>query len=142
MLGRVAMHAGRVSAWNAARVAGRLRRNAFLYCLVGLFGVTAYAAGILAGGLWLTELYGAVAAAGIIALSTAVLALLLLCIAILVSNLERRREAMVRRESLAAISTAVAGVAAGSRSMPLLLALAGAGIAYFTLKDNETSEES
>lgn len=139
MIGRLALHVARISAWNAARVVGRFRRNAALYGIAIMFGGTAYVAGVIAGGLWLATIFDAVTATAIIAGISALLALLVVAFASFVNKIEKSREAAVRRESLAVMSAALA-TGSALRSGPLLLALAGIGLAYFKMNEDAESE--
>ena len=132
MLDRLASHATRIAAWNAGRLAVRTKRNTALYGLAILFGLTAYGAAVAAGGLWLAERVDAIAALGILVL----VSIAVWTITAAVSAYERRHEAEIRRQSLSAVSAALAVAPIIGRSSPLLLALAGAGLAYFAFSGN------
>tara|TARA_R110000868_G_scaffold51659_2_gene163332 strand:+ start:1238 stop:1678 length:441 start_codon:yes stop_codon:yes gene_type:complete len=136
VLDRLASHATRIAAWNAGRLAVRTKRNTALYGLAILFGLTAYGAAVAAGGLWLAERVDAIAALGILVLVSGSLAIAVWTITAAVSAYERRHEAEIRRQSLSAVSAALAVAPIIGRSSPLLLALAGAGLAYFAFSGN------
>lgn len=70
----------------------RARRNAFLYALAGLFFLSAYAAAVVAGGLYLASITDPTTAALVIAAAMLFLALMLLAGMALANAIERRRD--------------------------------------------------
>lgn len=133
MLDRLVSHIANIAAWNTGRLAARTRRNAALYGLAILFGLTAYGAAVAAAGIWLAQRLDLLAALGILVLVSGALAVLVWAVTAAVSAHERRHEAEIRRQSLNTVSAALTMAPAIGRSKPLLLALAGAGLAYFAL---------
>ena len=141
MLDRLATHAAQIASWNAGRLASRTKRNAVLYGLAIVFGLTAYGAAVAAGGLWLAERLDAIAALGILVLVSGALALAVWVITSVVSAYERRHEAEIRRQSLNAVTAALAVGPVLGNTKPLLLALAGAGLAYFAMSGGSVDEQ-
>tara|TARA_E500000318_G_scaffold511_2_gene648 strand:+ start:30385 stop:30831 length:447 start_codon:yes stop_codon:yes gene_type:complete len=141
MLDRLATHATQIASWNAARLVSRTKRNTVLYGLAILFGLTAYGAAVAAGGLWLAERLDAIAALGILVLVSSALALAVWVITSVVSAYERRHEADIRRQSMNAVTAALAVGPVLGNSKPLLLALAGAGLAYFAMTADSGEEQ-
>lgn len=141
MLDRLATHAAQIASWNAGRLASRTKRNAVLYGLAIVFGLTAYGAAVAAGGLWLAERLDPIAALGILVLVSGALAVAIWAITGAVSSYERRHEAKVRRQSMNAITAALAVGPVLGNTKPLLLALAGAGLAYLAFSDRSGDAE-
>lgn len=70
----------------------RARRNAVLYALAGLFFLSAYAAALIGGGLYLASRTDPMTAALVIAAGMVALALLLLAGMALANAIERRKQ--------------------------------------------------
>jgi len=141
VLDRLATHAAQIASWNAGRLASRTKRNAVLYGLTVLFGVTAYGAAVAAGGLWLAERLDAIAALCIVMLVSVALALAVWVITSAVSAHERRHEAEIRRQSMNAVTAALAVGPVLGNTKPLLLALAGAGLAYLAVSGGSSDAQ-
>lgn len=141
MIDRLATHAAQIASWNAGRLASRTKRNAVLYGLTVLFGVTAYGAAVAAGGLWLAERLDAIAALCIVMLVSGALALAVWAITSAVSAHERRHEAEIRRQSMNAVTAALAVGPVLGNTKPLLLALAGAGLAYLAVSGDSSDAQ-
>ena len=108
---------------SVSRTVARTKRNSVFIAVGGLFIVTAYVFGLAAFSLWLSTIYGAIAAELILAAGALVLgAIILVVMAILnAQEAQRARERRVAMES-------AAGAAIGMlRGQPMLaVAIGGA----------------
>ena len=94
------------------------RRDAILVALSGLFGLTAYAAGIVAATIYAAETYGPVASAMVLCLA-AILAMLVVLVVLRVMQLRDRREtrrADSRTRLVATLGTALLPLVFKSRA--------------------------
>lgn len=119
-LARLALH-------DAGRYAQARRRNAGLYTLAAVAGLTAYACAVVAGVLWLARHSDPVIAAGFAALAFAALALLVLAV-VAVLNRRERRWLAERRASYGHALVTLTGASLGPRGLALVAAAVLAGM--------------
>ena len=141
MLARLAPLLASFLALDVAQMLGRLRRNAVIYALMLLFGLTAYGALVAAAAVLLAEELGALGALlGVAGASILLLLVLLLAVRISARAEEkRRREAASDSGNRALMATAalsVLPVVVKSRSLAIL-AVAG-GLGYLAVKNADT----
>lgn len=96
------------------------RRDAILFALAGLFGLTAYAAGIAAATIYAAETYGPVASAMVLCLA-AIFAMLVMIVALRIMQIRDRREAR-RAEARTRLVTTL-----GTALLPLVFKSRAAG---------------
>ena len=117
----------------------RIGRNAIIYALAGLCVLSAYIAGLAALGLYLTPIYGGVAAALLIAAGMLTLALVLMATVLLLNRRDRRRRPS-GRTLMATAAISAAPYLVRSRSPLMLAAVGGLGfLAAELLKDHQST---
>ncbi|MGY6535685.1 MAG: hypothetical protein ACXIVG_10105 [Pararhodobacter sp.] len=80
----------RLAMADAQRIGRARRRNALLYVLAGVAGLTAYACAVAAAVLWVVRHADPVLGAGVVALAFAALALTVLAVVAVLNRRERR----------------------------------------------------
>ena len=117
----------RLMAHDAGRYMQARRRNAGLYALAAVAGLTGYACAVVAGVLWLARHSDPVIAAGFAALAFAALALLVLAVVALLNRRDRLWMAE-RRERYSQALITLTGASLGPRGLALVAAAALAGL--------------
>lgn len=134
MLGGLAPILASLLAVDVHAMTKRLRRNAVLYAIAGLFLLTAYAAGVTALAVYLATKMHPAAAVGVVALAALVVAMVFF-LAIMIGN---RAEARRRRKAAAAnsgkammLTAAMSALPLVIRSKPLVAVAVAGGLAMF-----------
>lgn len=113
-----------VAATNFTLVLARLKRNAVLWAVIGLFLVTTYVLLVTAATIALSETYGPLYATLILAGVSFALVLVVLVIMALISGREKRMALERRRQSQLQSNVAMAGAMALFQKRPLAAAAA------------------
>ncbi|MEA3534041.1 hypothetical protein [Rhizobium sp. CC-YZS058] len=113
-----------VAATNFTLVLARLKRNAVLWAVIGLFLVTTYVLLVTAAAIALSETYGPLYATLILAGVSFALVLVVLVIMALISGREKRMALERRRQSQLQSNVAMAGAMALFQKRPLAAAAA------------------
>lgn len=106
------------------------KRDSALIALAGVFGLTAYAAGIVAAAIYASETYGPVASATIVGLS-AILAMLVVIAVLKFLHLQDRREARraeARTRLVSTLGTALLPLVLKSRATGNLAVIGGVAL--------------
>ncbi|HEV7306833.1 hypothetical protein [Ensifer sp.] len=98
----------------------RLKRNAFLWAIIGLLLATAYVFGLAATFLYLSDRYSPIAAAAAIAIALAVTALVLFGISVMLQERDRRLAEERRRRRQVQTNLTMLAAAGILRKQPLL----------------------
>ncbi|MFP5076867.1 hypothetical protein ACLE20_06125 [Rhizobium sp. YIM 134829] len=117
-----------IAATNFTVMFARLKRNAVLWAVIGLFLLTTYVLLITAAAFALSTLYGPVYATLILAGVSFVLVLIVLVIMALISGREKRMALERRRQSQLQSNVAMAGAMALFQKRPLAAAAAAVAI--------------
>lgn len=113
-----------VAATNFTLVLARLKRNAVLWAVIGLFLVTTYVLLVTAAAIAISETYGPLYATLILAGVSFALVLVVLVIMALISGREKRMALERRRQSQLQSNVAMAGAMALFQKRPLAAAAA------------------
>lgn len=143
MYGRLGPLLANAAFGSVAPALRRAKRNAVLYGLLALLALSAYAAGVVALGIYIAETTGALEAALIIAAAMVALAVLVLLITMILNRIDRRRHAARDRSRAMTASLALSLLPMVVRSKPLVATATVGGLAFlaFTLLNGDGGTE-
>lgn len=117
MLGGLAPVLASLLAVDMGAFTRRMRRNAVLYAIAGLFLLTAYVAGVAALAVYMATMMHPAAAVGIVALAAFVVAMIFLAVISICNRAEEKR----RRKAAAANSGKAMMLTAAMSALPLVI---------------------